>query len=224
MIGAIRRERARGARKRRRGAPRHGPWQLHLMLWPGVILLLIFHYTPILGTVIAFQNYVPIEGFLGSQWVGLANFQFIFGLPSTFQVIWNTVFISGLKIIGELTVPVIVALLLNEVRTRLFQRTVQTAIFLPHFLSWVILGGVMIELLSTTSGPVASLFHALGQKPIPFLGSAMHGSRTSWPDPTPGRSSGSTRSSIWRRCWRSIRHSMRRRWSTAPGSFVRCGT
>ncbi|WP_209969541.1 ABC transporter permease [Paenibacillus eucommiae] len=141
------------------------------MLWPGLLIVLIYSYGPMLGIVIAFQKYIPAKGFFDSQWVGLANFKYFWSLPDTLQVLGNTVFIAFMKIITGLIVPITAALLLNEIAAKFVKRSVQTLIYLPHFLSWVILGGILIDLLSPSTGIVNSLLVAVGVEPIYFLGS-----------------------------------------------------
>jgi len=143
---------------------------LHLLLLPAVILVLIYSYGPMFGIVIAFQNFIPAKGFLESSWVGLKHFRYILSLSDTYQVLGNTLFISILKIIAGLIVPLTVSLLLNEVRQKLFKRSVQTLVYLPHFLSWVILGGVLIDILSPSSGIVNAFLGLFGVEPIYFLG------------------------------------------------------
>lgn len=143
---------------------------LHLLLLPAVILVLIYSYGPMFGIVIAFQNFIPAKGFLESSWVGLKHFRYILSLSDTYQVLGNTLFISILKIIAGLIVPLTVSLLLNEVRQKLFKRSVQTLVYLPHFLSWVILGGVLIDILSPSSGIVNAFLGLFGVEPVYFLG------------------------------------------------------
>lgn len=143
---------------------------LHLMLIPGVLITLIFAYIPMFGIVMAFQDYNPLLGFLKSPWIGLQNFQYMLQLPDTLQVVWNTLYIAVLKIIGNLLVPLIVALLLNEVGTQFFKRTLQTIVYLPYFLSWIILASVFIDLLSPSSGEVNKILGVFGISPIYFLG------------------------------------------------------
>ncbi|WP_046229767.1 ABC transporter permease [Paenibacillus algorifonticola] len=145
-------------------------WPLHVMLIPGIVLVLIFSYLPMLGLVMAFQDYKPQLGFLESEWIGLENFKLMFEYPDARQVIWNTLLIAGIKIVAHLIVPFVFALLLNEVRKMLFKRFVQTLVYLPHFLSWVILGGILLDMLSTDGGLVNQLLGVFGIEPIFFLG------------------------------------------------------
>ncbi|KDE47546.1 protein lplB [Geobacillus sp. CAMR12739] len=149
---------------------RRGTWQLHVMLLPALIIVLIFQYVPMLGLVMAFQDYEPWLGFLHSPWVGLEHFKTMFEYEDARQVIWNTLVISTLKIIFNLGVPLAFALLLNEVYVMKFKRTVQTIVYLPHFLSWVILGGILIDMLSPEGGIVNRFLSIFGVKPIFFLG------------------------------------------------------
>lgn len=143
---------------------------LHIMLIPGVILTLIFSYVPMAGIVIAFQKFQPAKGVFRSEWIGWENFEYMLNLPNFTSVLWNTVFIAVLKIIAGLIVPIIAALMLNEVAKAYFKRTVQTVIYFPHFLSWVILGGIVIDILSPSSGIVNQFLGFFGIKPIFFLG------------------------------------------------------
>ena len=142
---------------------------LHLMLVPGLFFIIVFSYIPMAGIVIGFQKYVPALGVLKSKWVGLDNFKYMVSLPDTFQVLWNTVFIATMKMVTGLAVPILLALLLNEVRKRWFKRAVQTIVYLPYFLSWIILGGILRDILSL-EGIVNSAIAVLGMKPVFFLG------------------------------------------------------
>ncbi|MCZ8520989.1 MULTISPECIES: ABC transporter permease [Paenibacillus] len=144
---------------------------LHLMIVPGLIIILIYNYIPMAGLLIAFQDFSPIGGFKVMNWVGLDNFKYLFELPGFYQVVWNTVYISVMKIIAGLTVPVLVALLLNEVRSSGFKRSVQTIIYMPHFFSWVILAGIVIDVLSPGGGIVNLLLKSAGIEPVQFLAS-----------------------------------------------------
>jgi len=144
--------------------------QLHLMVFPALVLLALFYYWPMLGIAIAFQKFKPVHGMLGSEWIGFENFIYVFNLPTFGQVLWNTIVIACMKIVSSLVLPILVALLLNELRRERFKRTVQTMIYLPHFLSWIILGGILIDILSPSTGIVNKLLAGLGIQPIYFLG------------------------------------------------------
>ncbi|GIO53578.1 ABC transporter permease [Paenibacillus cellulositrophicus] len=141
---------------------------LHLMLLPGVIVTLIYAYGPMAGLVMAFQQFEPLSGFFHSKFVGFDNFKYVFAMPDFKQVLWNTIVIAVIKMVLFLLVPLILALLLNEVTKRWFSRFIQSAVFLPFFLSWTVLGGVIIELFSL-SGPVNGLLTGMGLKPIMFM-------------------------------------------------------
>lgn len=144
---------------------------LHLMLLPGIIFLIIFAYIPMVGIMISFQNFNIAKGLFGVQkWVGIANFQFIFAMPNIWRVIWNTLSIAVYKIIVGMIVPIFFALMLNEVRGKVFKRTAQTIIYFPYFISWIILGGIMIDILSPSTGIVNQFIKMLGFQPIYFLG------------------------------------------------------
>ncbi|MFC4811769.1 ABC transporter permease [Paenibacillus sp. GCM10023250] len=145
-------------------------WQLHALLLPTILFIAVFSYVPILGLVIAFQDYKPWLGFAGSPWAGLTHFEYMFTYPDSVQVIWNTFIISFLKIAAGFVVPFVFALLLNEVRKTAFKRTVQTFVYLPHFLSWVILGGILTDLLSVNGLLNRGLAALFGIDPIMFLG------------------------------------------------------
>ncbi|MCM8711524.1 ABC transporter permease subunit [Clostridium sp. SYSU_GA19001] len=142
----------------------------HLMLLPCVIIVILMNYVPMFGIVMAFQKYVPTKGILGSKFVGLDNFKYIINMPDTLQVLFNTVFISSMKIVLGIIVPVTVALLLNEVRITFLKRSIQTIIYLPHFLSWIVLSGILIDILSPSTGIVNTMLKALGFEPVFFLG------------------------------------------------------
>lgn len=143
---------------------------LHFMLVPGIVLVLLFSYVPMAGIVIAFQNFVPLKGVFGSEWIGLDNFRFLFDLPDFYIVLRNTLFIAAMKIAAGQLFPIAIALLLNEVSMQMVKRWIQTLVYLPHFMSWVILSGIMIDILSPTSGIVNQTLTLFGMEPIFFLG------------------------------------------------------
>lgn len=148
-------------------------WPLHLFLLPAVILLLIFSYLPMVGIVIAFQDYVPSKGwdlFFRSEWVGFDNFTYIMSMPGFWRSMVNTLTIAIQKILVSILVPLFVALLLNEAKNRLFKKAVQTLIYIPYFFSWVILGGILMNILSPSSGVINHFIKMLGGNTINFLG------------------------------------------------------
>lgn len=144
---------------------------LHLMIVPGLIFIVLFSYVPMAGIAIAFQKFIPAKGLFGDQqWIGWDNFAYVMHLPSFSQVLLNTLFISSLKLLLGLLVPIVFAILLNEVKNAMLKRTVQTTIYLPYFLSWVVLGGILIDILSPSGGIVNGLLTSMGLPKIFFLG------------------------------------------------------
>ncbi len=144
---------------------------LHLMILPGLLFLIVYSYGPMVGIVIAFQKFSPAKGLFGSSWVGWDNFSFLFDLPNIYRVISNTIYIASMKIIAGLVVPIVVSILLNELKKEFIKRSVQTLIYLPHFMSWIILGGILIDILSPSHGIANQFLKFLGFDPIFFLGS-----------------------------------------------------
>ncbi|WP_010274148.1 ABC transporter permease [Paenibacillus senegalensis] len=144
-------------------------WDLYVALMPGLIFLLIFKYTPMYGIIIAFKDFNIFQGFAASPWVGLANFERLFSSPAFFNVFKNTLLISIYKIVFLFPLPIIVAILMNELRNMIFKRTIQTIVYLPHFLSWVIVSGLFLDLLSTNGGLINRMIAALGGEPIAFF-------------------------------------------------------
>jgi len=142
-----------------------------LMLLPGYLWLFLFSIVPMVGLVFAFQDFVPGRGFFGSDWIGLANFEYLFSLEDSRTILFNTLFISTLKIAGGVLVPLVFALLLNEMRGGFLKRGIQTIVYLPHFLSWVILGGILLDVFAL-SGPVNQVIEALGGEKVPFFAQA----------------------------------------------------
>lgn len=142
---------------------------LYLLLLPAIAYYVIFHYLPMYGATIAFKDFNIMKGIMGSEWIGLHYFELIFELDKFWQVFRNTIVISIYRIVFGFPVPIIVAILLNEMRSVVYKRTIQTLIYLPHFISWVILGGILINLLSVQGGVVNQLVVAIRGEPIGFL-------------------------------------------------------
>lgn len=140
----------------------------HAMMLPGMIILLLFVFVPLVGSLMAFQNYVPAKGLLHSKWIGMENFKFIFSLPDSRQVFMNTLIIAFAKLLVNIFVPVTFAILLNEIRVKFFKRTFQTIVYLPHFLSWVVLATVVTNMFSL-EGPFNAAVTLMGGEPIQFL-------------------------------------------------------
>ena len=144
---------------------------LHLMLIAPLLVIFVFSYVPMAGIVIAFQRFIPARGLFGDQkWVGFENFTYVFQLPSVLRALKNTIVIAFLKIVfGQLT-PIVFALLINELLNLKLKKAIQTSIYLPHFLSWVILAGVLIDILSPRYGLLNRLLGGFGIEPVFFLG------------------------------------------------------
>lgn len=140
------------------------------MMAPGMIFLIIFSFIPMGGLVMAFQDYVPAKGMLGSEWVGLENFKYMLEIPDSMKILRNTVVIAVGKIIAGTIVPIIFALLLNEIRLKWAKKSIQTIVYLPNFLSWAVLAAVFINVFDY-HGPVNNFLQGLGYDPILFLGS-----------------------------------------------------
>ncbi len=145
-------------------------WPLYVMILPGIIFVLLFRYYPMYGVVIAFQDFSPAKGFAASPWVGWENFEFFFSLPDFGRIFGNTLFIAIAKIVADQVGAVILALLLNEARLLLFRRAIQTLIYLPYFLSWIVLGGILLDILAP-HGILNQAIGNFGAPPQLFLGS-----------------------------------------------------
>lgn len=145
-------------------------WQLYAMFIPAAVLLLIFNYVPMYGTVLAFKDFSPRAGILGSEWVGFENFKTLFSNSYFFTVLGNTLKISLLKFIAGFPVPLILALMMNEVQSSKFKRTVQTVSYLPYFISWVVVAGILIDICSIEGGIVNGIVEFFGGEAINFFG------------------------------------------------------
>ena len=144
-------------------------WILYAMLVPGFTLLILFSYFPMFGIITAFEKYEISKGFLGSRFIGLENFQQFLSEPMFYTVIKNTLGISLLKLVIGFPIPIIFALLLNEIQSRAYKKTVQTISYLPHFISWVIVIGIWGKMLSAEDGIINSMITALGGQTINFM-------------------------------------------------------
>ena len=148
-------------------------YPLHLMVLPALLLIIVFNYVPMAGLKIAFEKFVPAKGFWGDQqFVGWDNFKFVLSMPTTLNVLGNTLYIALWKIVLGLAVPILFSLMLNELRMIRYKKIVQTIVYFPNFLSWVIMGGILMELLSPQYGLMNELVKLLGGEPIFFLGSS----------------------------------------------------
>ena len=159
-----------GARWGRSIIPVIRDWQLYLMLILPLAYFVVFKYIPMFGVVVAFKDYNIFKGIWASEWIGFAAFREVFQMDMFWNALRNTFVLNILDLIIGFPIPIILALLLNELRVRWFKRTAQTVLYLPHFISWIIIGSIAIQLLATNSGSVNIFLGKLGLDPIPFLG------------------------------------------------------
>ncbi|MGO4694876.1 ABC transporter permease [Paenibacillus sp. 2TAB26] len=144
-------------------------WQLYLLLLLPLAYFIIFKYTPMLGVVIAFKDYNMFQGIFASPWVGFETFREVFQMDGFYNALRNTFLLNFLDLVVSFPIPIALAILLNELRIKWFKKGAQTILYLPHFISWVIIGGMAIQLLATNNGIVNNLLKSLGMKVIPFL-------------------------------------------------------
>jgi ABC-type polysaccharide transport system, permease component len=142
---------------------------LYLLLFPGLFIIFLFKYVPMYGIVIAFKEYNILLGVLDSPWVGFQQFERLFRTPDFMKIFRNTFVISLYKLIFGFPAPIILALLLNELKNGFFKRFTQSVLYLPHFLSWVIFTGIIVAFLNPVDGLVNYILTASGMKPINFM-------------------------------------------------------
>lgn len=142
----------------------------HLMMLPGMAFVAVFCFVPMVGIVMAFQDYVPAKGIFKSKFVGLEHFKYMMELPDIVQIFTNTLVIAVGKIILGTLMAIVFAILLNEIWVKFLKKTIQTIVYLPHFLSWVVLAAVVVNMVNL-DGPVNQFIAALGLEKINFLGS-----------------------------------------------------
>jgi len=142
---------------------------LYLLIVPPLVYLIVFHYVPMYGVIISFQDFSFRKGYFGSDWVGFEHFQWLIENPTFRRAFFNTFKINLLRILVGFPCPIILALLINEVRVTVFKRTVQTVSYLPFFISWVVLAGIFNDLLSRDFGAVNNIFASFGLPRIDFL-------------------------------------------------------
>jgi ABC-type polysaccharide transport system, permease component len=147
---------------------RRNKW-LYVMILPGLLYFLIFKYAPMYGLVISFQDFKPYKGIADSPWVGFKHFERLFTEPDFLQILGNTLILFGMNLLFFFPVPIILALLLNEVRVSVFKRTVQTLIYIPHFMSWVIIASISYVMLTMDGGIVNELIAYFGFQKVNFL-------------------------------------------------------
>nr|WP_276562994.1 ABC transporter permease subunit [Paenibacillus anseongense] len=140
-----------------------------MLLLPCVVYFLVFNYVPMYGVLMAFKDFDFSKGIIHSPWVGFDNFKYMFGLSDFYKVFWNSFYLGVLRIVFGFPLPIILALLLNEMRNMAYQRLTQTIIYLPHFISWVVIGGILVNFLSPAWGLVNIFLKQLGIDPVFFL-------------------------------------------------------
>lgn len=143
--------------------------RLYVMLLPGVLYFILFKYLPMWGVLISFQNYQPFLGFAGSEWVGFKHFERFFSDPLFWKLFRNTIVLALYNLVFFFPLSIVISLLLNELRIELFKRFIQTLIYVPHFVSWVVVVGIAYLFFTTEGGLVNELLAALGFEKIPFL-------------------------------------------------------
>lgn len=144
-------------------------WELYVLLLIPLSFVLLFKYAPMSGLVLAFKDYKIARGFWGSEWVGFEVFTEIFGKHDFGRAVRNTLLLNTLDLVFSFTIPVLLAILLNEIKNVKFKRMNQTLLYLPHFLSWIIIGAIAYQLLSESNGVINNLIAMMGGTRIPFL-------------------------------------------------------
>ncbi|MDP3177866.1 MAG: ABC transporter permease subunit [Spirochaetaceae bacterium] len=149
-------------------------WQLYALVAVPLLVLLIFSYLPMVGLLISFQDFSIFKGFFGSKWVGFGVFAEIFRMKGFWIALRNTLSLNALNLVFGFTSPILLALLLNEIRSRPLKKLLQSTLYLPHFLSWAIIGSISLQLFSDNTGLVNVLIANSGGKIIPFLSEKWH--------------------------------------------------
>ena len=149
---------------------------LYMMVLPGILYFLLFHYVPMYGLTIAFKKYNIYKGFAASKWIGWENFEKLFSMYGFTDALRNTIVISLKKIIFGFPVPIIFAIALNEVRYMKFKKTIQTVVCLPHFISWIVVQGLLFTMFSASSGALKNIMVLFGEegKALNLLASKEH--------------------------------------------------
>ncbi len=143
--------------------------EIYLMLIPVMLFFIIFSYVPMYGILIAWKDFLPKKGIIGSNWVGWKWFKMFFERPEMLRALKNTIIISGLKIIFCFPAPIILALLINEVHSEKFKKVIQWAVYLPYFINWVVIGGIVKQMLAVDDGLFNNIREALGLSRVAFL-------------------------------------------------------
>ncbi len=163
-------------RKAPRGRSWLQDWRLYLMLLFPLGFYILFCYKPMVGILIGFQDFNMFKGMWGSQWIGLENFRFSMGMPDFTSALVNTLWLNLLGLVCGFPVPIILAIMLNEMRSIAVKKVSQTLLYLPHFLSWIIIGGMVLQIFSPTTGIVNATLLKWGwiQTSVPFLTEGVH--------------------------------------------------
>lgn len=144
-------------------------WQLYALMLLPMIFILVFKFGSYFGLTIAFKDYKVAKGFADSEWVGFDVFRKVFAKHNFGEAVWNTLYLNILDLIFSFPMPIILALVLNEVRVKWFKKVSQTLLYLPHFLSWIIIGALAYQMFSLSSGVVNTIISNMGANPVPFL-------------------------------------------------------
>lgn len=142
---------------------------LYIMLIPCVLYFFIFNYLPMGGVIIAFKKFSFKKGIWGSPWIGFENFTYMFGLKDFYNVIKNSMILSFMRVFLTFPVPIILALMLNEINSAMYQKTLQTIFYLPHFISWVVVGSILTNFLSPSSGVINLVLESMGMQKVFFM-------------------------------------------------------
>ncbi|NOU62851.1 ABC transporter permease subunit [Paenibacillus sp. LMG 31461] len=155
--------------KRRRKGAFIKDYQLYLLMILPIAYFILFKYVPMYGAAIAFQDYNIFKGVTGSEWVGFDNFRELFAMSQFYTVVRNTLILNLLDLIFSFPAPIILAILLNELRVVWFKKVAQTVLYLPHFISWIIIGGLVYQMFATKNGLINNFIESIGLPAVPFL-------------------------------------------------------
>ena len=143
---------------------------MYILLLPCITYFIIFNYVPMYGLILAFKDFKFSRGIFGSEWIGLENFKYLFGLERFFEVFWNSFYLSILRLVFYFPVPILMSLAMNEIPFISYKRLTQTMVYLPYFISWAVIGGILVNILSPSWGLVNTIIKSFGLPPIFFMG------------------------------------------------------
>jgi putative aldouronate transport system permease protein len=144
-------------------------YDLYLLLIPGFLFFLIFSYVPMFGLLVAFKDYNIFKGVFASDWIGLGHFKEMLQLPDFYKIVRNTLMLNIFGLVVGFPAPIILAIMLNEIRSKYFKRISQSLLYLPHFMSWIILGGILYNILSPSYGVINAILRSMGLEEIHFM-------------------------------------------------------